>query len=81
MRSAYLRMGGEGGRGKGEGGSILFARHALALFQIRPRAKTLVHFAREDQHPCPLPHRPACFLRRNLIVGLALHGVDLVREF
>lgn len=40
---------------------LLFGTHPPALFQIRPRAETVVDFAREYQHPGPGSCHPSRF--------------------
>lgn len=73
------------GRGRGLGDALLLA-HPHPLFQVRPGAETLVQLARQYQHPCPLPHHhpttgPFPFSSCHFFITLALHGVDLAREF
>lgn len=76
------------GRKEGEGGNSLLPAHPHPLFQIRPRAETIVHFARQYQHPGPLPMphlhlspTTTPFPFPSSFPILALHSLDLSREF
>ncbi len=63
---------------------VLFQTHPLPLFQVRARAEAFVDFAREDQYPGPGAEHGALFrlfFPGQFILGLFLHGADLVREF